>query len=100
VFDELESKNVHNTGTPNMGGTIATSGGLVFVGATVDDRFRAFDSATGKELWVTNIGAAAHTVPITYQGKDGRQYVALMVSGGAFLGDHTIAPILVAFALP
>jgi len=100
VFDELEGKNVHNTGTPNMGGTIATAGGLVFVGATVDDRFRAFDSRTGKELWVTNIGAAAHTVPITYQGKDGRQYVALMVSGGGFLGDHTIAPILLAFALP
>jgi quinoprotein glucose dehydrogenase len=99
AFDELEAKGIHGTGVPNMGGTIATAGGLVFIGATVDDRFRAFDSKTGKELWVTNVGAAAHTVPVTYMGKDGKQYVSLMVSGGGFLGDHTQAPTLMTFAL-
>ena len=100
VFDELEAKGIHKTGTPNMGGSIATAGGLVFIGGTVDDRFRAFDSRTGKELWVTNVGAAARTVPITYQGKDGRQYVAVMVSGGGFLRDHVIPATLKVFALP
>lgn len=100
VFDELETIGVRATGTPNMGGAIATAGGIVFVGGTVDDRFRAFEARTGRELWVTNIGAAAHSVPITYQGRDGRQYVAVMVSGGGFLGDHIILPRLMVYALP
>jgi quinoprotein glucose dehydrogenase len=72
----------------------------VFVGGTIDDRFRAFDSRTGRELWVTNLGAAAHTVPITYQGRGGKQYVAAMVSGGGYLEDHTIPGALMVFALP
>jgi quinoprotein glucose dehydrogenase len=99
VFDELEAKGIR-TGAPNIGGSIATAGGVVFVGGTIDDRFRAFDSRTGRELWVTNVGAAAHTVPITYQGREGKQYVAVMVSGGGFLDDHTTPGTLMVFALP
>ena len=100
VFDELTAKGVPKTGTPNMGGSIATAGNLVFIGGTMDDRFRAFDSRTGEELWVTNVGAAARAIPITYEGQNGKQYIAVMVSGGGFLGDHVIPATLMVFALP
>ncbi|HLV02669.1 MAG TPA: PQQ-binding-like beta-propeller repeat protein, partial [Acidobacteriota bacterium] len=98
-FDELEEKGVPKTGALNIGGSMATAGGLVFVGGTVDGRFRAFDSRTGRELWVTKLGAAARAVPITYLGKDGRQYVAVMVSGGGVLHDPVIPATLMVFAL-
>ena len=55
-FRELEAQGLKNTGTPNVGGTIATAGGLVFVAATNDATFRAFDSRTGKELWSARSG--------------------------------------------
>jgi quinate dehydrogenase (quinone) len=57
------------TGSPNLGGTVATAGGLIFVGATADSRFRAFDSRTGKELWVAESPASAYAAPVTYMGK-------------------------------
>ena len=99
VVDELEAKGVHNTGTLNLGGSIATSGGLVFIGATNDSRFRAFDARTGKELWVTKIDASAHTTPITYRGKDGKQYVVVTANGGNVF-NHDSADSLIAFSLP
>jgi quinoprotein glucose dehydrogenase len=89
-----------NTGRPNMGGSVATAGGLVFIGATDDSRFRAFDSKTGKELWVTKIDAGAHSAPVTYLGKDGKQYVVVTATGGGFLGDRSSADTVIAFALP
>ena len=89
-----------NTGRPNMGGSVATAGGLVFIGATDDSRFRAFESKTGKELWVTKIDAGAHAAPITYQGKDGKQYVVVTATGGGFLGDKSSGDAVIAFALP
>jgi len=100
ISDELpEGK--RNTGRMNMGGPIATAGGLVFIGATADHRFRAFDSRTGRELWVANLEFSAHSVPITYQGKDGKQYVAIIASGG-YLSDRPAGTneSLVVFALP
>jgi quinoprotein glucose dehydrogenase len=99
-FAELAALGVPKTGAPNIGGSIVTAGGVVFVGGTVDKLFRAFDARTGKELWATNVGAAAHAVPITYQGRDRRQYLAVMVSGGGFLGDPIIPAKLVVFSLP
>ncbi|MBV9155478.1 MAG: PQQ-binding-like beta-propeller repeat protein [Acidobacteriaceae bacterium] len=89
-----------NTGTPNLGGSLATAGGLVFIGATIDSRFRAFDSKTGKELWVTKLEAGAHTAPITYKGADGRQYIVVTATGGGFLADPTSADVVAAYALP
>lgn len=84
----------------NLGGSIATAGGLVFIAATNDSRFHAFASKTGKLLWEANLEASGHTSPITYMGRDGRQYVALMAAGGGgFLGGG-ISNTLVAFALP
>jgi quinoprotein glucose dehydrogenase len=89
-----------NTGRPNLGGSMATAGGLVFIGATDDSRFRAFDSKTGKEIWVTKIDAGAHSAPITFQGKNGKQYVVVTATGGGFSGDQSSADNVVAFALP
>jgi quinoprotein glucose dehydrogenase len=88
------------TGRPNLGGSVATGGGLVFIGATDDSRFRAFDSKTGKELWVTTIDAGAHAAPMTFQGKNGKQYVVITATGGGFLGDKSRADSVIAYALP
>ena len=105
VVDDLEAKGISNTGTPNVGGAIATSTGLVFIGATRDKRFRAFDSKTGKELWVTKLEAAAAATPITYRGKDGKQYVVVAAGGPSDAGrgtefEVTFPQKLVAFSLP
>jgi glucose dehydrogenase len=70
-----------NTGRGGSAGPIVTAGGLVFIGATSDSRFRAIDSKTGKELWVTRMNASGSANPMTYQGKSGKQYVA-QVAGG------------------
>jgi quinoprotein glucose dehydrogenase len=88
------------TGRPGNGGSIATAGGLVFIGATDDSRFRAFDARTGKELWTVKLGAAAHATPSTYQGRDGRQYIAITSTGGGFLDAPTADDSITAFALP
>ena len=72
-----------NTGRAGaFAGPIATAGGLVFIGATGDNRFRAFDSKTGKELWTVKLDYTASAVPITYQGKSGKQYVSVVAAGG------------------
>jgi glucose dehydrogenase len=79
--DELEAKGVHNTGMFGQGGSIATAGGLVFIAGTIDKRFRAFESKTGKLLWETKLDASGQTNPMTYMGKDGKQYVVITSSG-------------------
>ena len=88
------------TGTRNLGGSIATASGLVFIGATNDRRFRAFDAKDGKELWVAELPASGHSTPITYMGKDGAQYVVIPASGGTSIGGGLpISDQLVAFKL-
>ena len=89
-----------NTGRPGNGGTIATAGGLVFVGATDDARFRAFDAKTGKELWTVKLGGAAQATPSTYLGKDGRQYVVTASTGGGFFDSPLTDDSIIAYALP
>jgi glucose dehydrogenase len=69
-----------NTGNSGSAGPTVTGGGLVFIGATNDRRFRAFDSKTGKELWVARLEANGNANPITYQGKNGKQYVAIVAT--------------------
>ncbi len=76
-----------NTGLSNSAGLIVTGGGLIFVGATSDNRFRAFDSRTGSELWSVKLPYTATAMPMTYAGNDGKQYVAIVAaSGGGFGG--------------
>lgn len=98
-FDELKARGIPQTGTPNLGGSIVTAGGLVFIGATNDSRFRAFDKASGKELWVTRLPASGHATPATYLGKDGKQYVVIAAGGGNKY-NKTYTGKLVAFTLP
>ncbi|HXJ39227.1 MAG TPA: pyrroloquinoline quinone-dependent dehydrogenase [Bryobacteraceae bacterium] len=99
TVEALEAKGVHNTGSLNLGGSIATAAGLVFIGAANDSKLRAFDSGTGKELWSGKIDAVGQATPITYLGKDGRQYVVIMAAGGPYWGSPG-GDALVAFALP
>jgi quinoprotein glucose dehydrogenase len=98
-FQALKDKGFDKTGTLNIGGSIATAGGVIFIGATIDCRFRAFESKTGKQLWETELPACAHVTPMTFLGKDGRQYVVVAAGGGSFLGAAPGSNIL-AFALP
>jgi len=104
-YDEIEAQGLKNAGAANMGGSIATAGGLVFIGATTDSKFRAFDSRTGKELWVTRLEATADATPMTYLGRNGKQYVVIAAGGTnrfrmlARTADQT-ADALIAFALP
>jgi quinoprotein glucose dehydrogenase len=88
------------TGRPGNGGTIATAGGLVFVGATDDARFRAFDAKTGKELWTFKLPGSAQATPMTYEGRDGKQYVAVAATGGGAFGGALTSDSLIAFTLP
>ena len=66
-----------NTGRPALAGPIVTASGLVFVASTDDNRFRALDAKTGKELWVTTLERRGNANPITYRGRNGKQYVAV-----------------------
>jgi quinoprotein glucose dehydrogenase len=83
-------------GSPGYGGPIVTAGGLVFIGATSDRRFRAFDSRTGEELWSYEVPHNITAIPISYGGNDGRQYVAVVSARGGEAGGEG----LYVFALP
>ena len=87
-----------NTGRPNVGGPIATGGGLIFIGSTDDKRLRAFDTKTGKEVWTHLLPASLYGTPLTYQGRHGKQYVAAVTTGG-FWGEAAGADEVTAFAL-
>jgi quinoprotein glucose dehydrogenase len=87
-----------NSGMVNLGGAITTAGGLVFIGATLDAYFRAFDVETGRELWKFKLPAGGKATPMTYRGADGRQYVVISAGGdGKAWG---MADSVLAFALP
>lgn len=87
-----------DTGMINLGGAITTAGGLVFIGATLDAYLRAFDVETGRELWKFKLPAGGKATPMTYLGKDGRQYVVISAGGdGKAWGK---ADSIMAFALP
>jgi membrane-bound PQQ-dependent dehydrogenase (glucose/quinate/shikimate family) len=89
-----------DTGSPNLGGSVVTAGGLVFIGATTDSRFRAFDSQSGKQLWMAQLTASAHAAPTTYMGKKShKQFVVIAAGGGGFFRGKTSDEV-VAFALP
>ena len=88
-----------NVGSPGAGGPMTTAGGLVFVGATADHRFRAFDSRTGKELWSTQLDYNVTAIPMTYQGKNGKQYVAVVAASGRTQGSSNTES-LITFSLP
>ena len=79
ITEQLPSSR-QNTGRPVLAGPIATAGGLLFVASTDDNRFRAFDSRTGRQLWVTKMERRGNANPLTYQGRNGKQYVAVVAT--------------------
>jgi len=69
-----------NTGRPVLAGPIVTASGLLFIASTDDNRFRALDAHDGRELWVTKLEKRGNADPITYQGRDGKQYVVVVAT--------------------
>jgi quinoprotein glucose dehydrogenase len=100
VVDELIEKGIPPTGTSNLGGSVVTAGGLVFIGATNDRRFRAFDKDTGKILWETKLPASAHATPMTFLGKNTRKQYIVIAAGGGNKYNKEFGDALIAFALP
>jgi len=86
-----------NWGTPNLGGAIITEGGLVFIGATMDRQFRAYDALTGEQLWTHDLPADGVASPMTYS-IDGKQYVVIS-AGGHHMYNRPMSDSIVAFAL-
>jgi len=102
IYPELVAKGIPPTGTPNLGGPIATASGLVFIGATKDARFRAYDAKTGKELWYAQLEAAGGATPMTFMGRNGTQYIMIAAGGPGDTdrgGTEQYPQKLVAFAL-
>jgi len=77
---EVQQEGAPPTGAENWGGPIATAGGLIFIAATRDGKFRAFDSKTGEQMWETTLPGPGYAVPMTYMA-NGRQYIAIAVTG-------------------
>ena len=87
-----------NSGVPNFGGPMATASGLIFIGAAMDDYLRAFDGASGRQLWRARLPAGGQATPMTYVWK-GRQYVVI-AAGGHSKTDTKRGDEVIAFALP
>jgi quinoprotein glucose dehydrogenase len=87
TYPELEERGFEPTGTFNMGGPIVTAGGLVFIGAAMDEKFRAIDKETGEELWQYQLDAGAYATPSTYEIA-GKQYVVIAAGGGGKPGTR------------
>lgn len=88
TYPELIAKGLPPTGTENFGGTLVTAGGLVFIAATKDEKFRAFDKMTGKTLWEVKLPAGGYAAPSTYM-VNGKQYVTIGAGGGGKLGTKS-----------
>ena len=96
-YPELTARGIPQTGTENYGGPVVTAGGLVFIGASADETFRAFDKDTGKTLWQAKLPFSGNATPSTYL-INGKQYVVISAGGGK--SGRPRGGSLVAFALP
>ncbi|MBL7733968.1 MAG: PQQ-binding-like beta-propeller repeat protein [Chitinophagaceae bacterium] len=85
-YPELMKKGLPATGTPNLGGAVTTAGGLVFIAATKDEKFRAFDKTTGKLLWEYKLPYGGFATPGSYL-VDGKQYIVIAAGGGSKVGS-------------
>jgi quinoprotein glucose dehydrogenase len=81
-----------------LGGPLVTAGGLVFIGATMDKYLRAFDAASGAELWQGRLPAPGIATPMTYEWK-GRQFVVIAAGGHGDVDVAGRSDTFVAFAL-
>jgi quinoprotein glucose dehydrogenase len=96
-YPALTARGIPPTGTENYGGPVVTAGGLIFIGATADETFRAFDKETGKILWQTKLPFGGNATPSSYM-VNGRQYVVISAGGGK--SGRPAGGSIVAFALP
>jgi quinoprotein glucose dehydrogenase len=87
-------------GSIALGGPIVTAGGLVFTAGTLDPSIYGFDVATGEQLWRGTLPTSARATPMTYRGRDGRQYIVVSAGGHAVEGGAALGDYVVAFALP
>lgn len=97
-YPELVEMGIRNTGTINMGGAVLTAGNVIFIGATMDEKFRAFDKFTGEVLWEYQLPAGGYATPSVYE-IDGKQYVVIAAGGGAKPGTP-LGDSIIAFGLP
>ncbi len=96
-FPELKAKGIAPTGTQNFGGSLVTAGGLVFIGGSADEKFRAFDKATGEILWEYKLPFGGYATPATYE-VDHEQYVVIAAGGGGKVGTKS-GDVYIAFKL-
>ena len=96
-YEELTARGIPVTGTENYGGPVVTAGGVIFIGATADETFRAFDKETGEILWDADLPFGGNATPSTYMA-DGKQYVVISAGGGK--SNRPAGGSIVAFALP
>lgn len=94
---ELTARGIPPTGTENYGGPVATAGGVIFIGATKDEMFRAFDTQDGSVLWETKLPAGGYATPAVYEA--GRRQFVVIAAGGGKMGTKS-GDTYVAFALP
>ena len=94
MLDPTKNPGAENWGSINFGGAIVTAGNLVFVAASMDSHFRAFNATTGELLWDYTLPAGGQATPMTYT-IDGKQYVVIAAGGhgklGTKLGDYVVA---------
>ena len=98
-YPELVKLGMRNTGTRNFGGAVATAGGLVFIGATADEKFRAFDTETGEVLWEFQLPYGGYATPSVYE-VGGRQFIVVCAGGGQKVHRTASGDLVYAFALP
>jgi quinoprotein glucose dehydrogenase len=96
-YPKLKTRGIPPTGTENYGGPLVTAGGLIFIGATADETFRAFDKHTGAILWQAALPFGGNASPSTYM-INGRQFV--VISAGGAKSGRPAGGSIVAFALP
>jgi quinoprotein glucose dehydrogenase len=96
-YPKLKARGLPPTGTENYGGPVVTAGGLIFIGATADETFRAFDKQTGAILWQAALPYGGNATPSTYM-LNGRQFV--VISAGGAKSGRPAGGNIIAFALP
>lgn len=89
-----------DTGRPSLGGPTLTASGLTFMAGTDDNRFRAFETRTGRQVWETRLPATAHSTPVTYSNVAGKQFVAIVATGGGLLRAPVESDSLIVYSLP